>query len=65
VEAPHVVNRRDWLHGVARCPECRLPQDAHRDLDDYEQVNSDTPATGAIVTHQRCGATFRVVLTEP
>jgi hypothetical protein len=51
VDAPHVVSRKDWLHGEARCPECRL-LDLHLDLDEYVRVNSDNRATGAIVTHR-------------
>jgi hypothetical protein len=27
-------------------------------------VNSDTRATGAIVTHRRCGATFRIMFDD-
>ena len=61
MEQPHVVSRKAWLHGELRCPACGLPLRAHLDLDDYIRVNSDTRATGALVTHRRCGATFRVV----
>ena len=61
MEAPHRVTGRDWNHGEARCPSCGLHLNQYRDLDDYIRVNSDTRATGAIVTHRRCGASFRIV----
>jgi hypothetical protein len=64
MEAPHVVKRRDWLHSEARCPSCGLHLDPHRDLDDYIRVSSDTRATGAIVTHRRCGAMFRIEFAD-
>jgi hypothetical protein len=46
MEAPHAVNRRDWLHDEARCPSCGLHLDAHRDLDEYVRKNSETRASG-------------------
>jgi hypothetical protein len=64
VEAPHTVSRRDWLHNEARCPACGLHLDAHRDLDEYVRKNSDTRAVGALVTHRRCGAKFRVEFSD-
>jgi hypothetical protein len=54
-----VVSRVTWLHGEALCPSCRLPIDK-RDVDqELREVDSAQPV-GAIVTHRRCGATFRV-----
>lgn len=35
VEAPRSVSRRDWLHSEARCPNCGLHLDPHRNLDEY------------------------------
>jgi len=62
--APHTLSRKDWLHREARCLECRLHLDPHLDLDEHIRVNSDTRATGAIVTHRRYGRTFRIVFSD-
>jgi len=64
VDAPHPVKRRDWNHGEARCPSCRLHLNVQLDLDEYERANADTCATGTIVTHRRCGATFRIAFDD-
>lgn len=53
MEAPRTVSRRDWLHSEAPSSNCGLHLDPHRDLDVYVRVNSDTRATGALVTHRR------------
>jgi hypothetical protein len=42
-----------------------LQLDLHRDLDDYASENSDTGATGALVTPRRCGAIIWIVFMEP
>ena len=34
--AEHRVSRRDWNHGEARCPECRLRLSPVLDLDEHE-----------------------------
>jgi hypothetical protein len=64
MEAAHSVSRKAWLHGESRCPSCRLHLSPSLDLDEYIRVNSDTRATGALVTHGRCGATFRIVFAD-
>jgi hypothetical protein len=48
--------------GVVRvaCPGCGLPVDAKRDeVEELRSIASSEPV-GAIVTHRRCGATFRL-----
>ena len=65
MEAPHTVSRRDWSLGEARCPTCGFHLNQFRDLDDYERTTSDTRATGALVTHRRCGAKFLIEFAEP
>jgi len=50
--------------GEAKCPKCGLHLSPHLDLDEYIRVNSDTRATGALVTHRRCGATFRIAFAD-
>ncbi len=48
-----------WLHGEVLCPSCGLPI-GRRDVDqDLRELDSAQPV-GAIVTHRRCGATFRL-----
>jgi hypothetical protein len=64
VEAPHTVSRRDWNHREARCPRCGLHLDPQLDLQSYERENTDTRARGALVTHRRCGASFRILFTD-
>jgi len=54
-----VVPRRTWAHGEALCPSCRLPVD-QRDVDEELREPGDALPAGAIVTHRRCDATFRV-----
>lgn len=53
------VSRLTWAHGEALCPSCRLPIDS-RDVDEVLREVGQSQLTGAIVTHQRCGATFRI-----
>ena len=45
-------------------PRFGLHLNQYRDLDDYVRKNSDTRATGAPVTHRRCGAPFRIVFAD-
>jgi hypothetical protein len=54
-----VVSRRDWQHGLAACPACGLPI-GKRDLDEELRESGGAQSVGAIVTHRRCGATFRL-----
>jgi hypothetical protein len=42
-------------------PSCRLPIDA-RDVDEELREVGETQPSGAVVTHRRCGATFRIRL---
>ena len=65
MEGPRKISRRDWNHGEARCPSCGLHLNPYRALEDYERKDSDTRATGALVSHRRCGSTFRIVFAEP
>jgi hypothetical protein len=62
--AEHRVSRRDWNHGEARCPECRLRLSPVLDLDEHERTHTDTRATGAVVTHRRCGARFTITFDD-
>jgi hypothetical protein len=39
-------------------------QGRYQDLDDYIGENSDARASGALVTHRRRGASFRVVFDD-
>lgn len=54
-----VVSRLSWAHGEALCPSCGLPIDA-RDVDEELREVGETQPSGAMVTHRRCGATFRI-----
>jgi hypothetical protein len=54
-----VVSRRDWLHGEALCPSCRLPIDQRDVIDEVWDVRESEPV-GAMITHKRCGATYRI-----
>ncbi|HSW94971.1 MAG TPA: hypothetical protein VLI88_02305 [Patescibacteria group bacterium] len=54
-----VVPRLAWAHGEALCPSCRLPIDS-RDVDEELREVGEALASGAIVNHRRCGATFRI-----
>jgi hypothetical protein len=54
-----VVSRLTWLHREALCPSCRLPIDS-RDVDEELREVEETQLSGAVVTHRRCGATFRI-----
>jgi hypothetical protein len=54
-----IVSRGDWLRGEALCPSCRLPID-ERDVDEELRDPASAQPVGAIVTHRRCGATFRL-----
>jgi hypothetical protein len=38
MDAPHVISRKQWLHGEARCPSCGLQLDPHLDLKGYERI---------------------------
>jgi hypothetical protein len=57
-----VVSRRSWLHGEALCPSCRLPI-GKRDINEELREVGQTQPGGAVVTHRRCGSTFRVRFT--
>ncbi len=54
-----VVPRLKWLHGEAACPSCGLPM-GKRDLDEELRAPGSAQPVGAIVTHRRCTATFRL-----
>ena len=54
-----VVPRLKWLHGEAACPSCGLPI-GPRDVDEELRGPGSAQPVGAIVTHRRCGATFRL-----
>ena len=54
-----IVPRTTWLHGEARCPSCGLPIGT-RDVDEDLRELDNAQPVGAIVTHRRCGATFRL-----
>jgi hypothetical protein len=54
-----VVPRRAWAHGEALCPSCGLPI-GPRDLDEELREPGSAQPVGAVVTHRRCGATFRL-----
>jgi len=56
-----VVPRSDFLHGLAKCPNCNLPLDERKDVDELIQPVEESRAIGARVTHRRCGASFEVV----
>jgi len=56
------VSRLAWAHGEALCPSCRLPIDA-RDVDEELREVGETQPIGAVVTHRRCGATFRITFS--
>jgi len=47
------------MHGEALCPSCRLPIDS-RDVGQELREAGETQASGAIVTHRRCGTTVRL-----
>jgi len=53
------VFRRDWLHGEALCPSCQLPIGKRDVTEDVWEVGQSEPV-GAVVAHQRCGASFRI-----
>jgi len=53
------VPRIRWLHGEALCPSCGLPI-GKRDLDEELREPGSAQPVGAIVTHRRCGAPFRL-----
>jgi hypothetical protein len=55
----NLVSRRDWLHGEALCPSCRLPIDKRDVVEDLRDVGQTQPV-GAVVTHKRCGAHFQI-----
>jgi hypothetical protein len=54
-----IVSRRAWLHGEVLCPSCGLPIEK-RDLDEELPEPGSAQPIGAVVTHRRCGATFRL-----
>lgn len=58
-----VVTRSTWAHGEARCPSCGLPID-QRDLDELVFDPGVPQPIGAIVTHRRCSARFRLVFSD-
>lgn len=58
------VERSDFLHGLAQCPNCRLPLDERKDVDDLIQPVGESRAIGARMTHRRCGESFEVVFDQ-
>ena len=56
---PNRHPRLAWAHGEALCPSCRLPIDS-RDVDEELREPGRSQPIGAVVTHRRCGATFRL-----
>ena len=57
------VSRRAWLRGEALCPSCKLPIDGRDVAEDAREAGESQPS-GAVVTHKRCGAMFRVRLPK-
>ena len=58
------LNRRDFAHREARCPDCNLPLDSARDVDEVIREVGETRPVGARVTHRRCGSSFQVRLED-
>lgn len=61
IEAIH-VSRLTWMHGEALCPSCGLPIDA-RNVDEELREPGQSLPIGAVVTHRRRGARFRLRFT--
>ena len=57
------ISRHAWLHGEALCPSCHLPIDSRDVVEELREVG-ETQAVGAVVTHKRCGATFRITFAS-
>ena len=54
------LRRSDFLHGLARCPNCALSLDPITDVDEELREVREVRPVGARMTHRRCGASFQV-----
>jgi hypothetical protein len=58
------LNRSTFTHGLVPCPECGLPLDAAKDVDELLGEGTDPKVRGAQGAHRRCGASFQVRLED-